>query len=206
MRLSIIHPTITGREESLERMLEAYRQRTDGFDVEYITVKDFPNWPAGVNAGSKLASGDVWFYGADDVEPLEGWADAMMRTISAGEVPAGYYWDHPQGAVEPCGYTPSGAPVNAVDGPPGSVPVFSRGPALTRALAERVGPWPEIDYYADNWVSDKVRTLGVEVRMTAGMHFVHHWHPVGRLDHGNWVARNKPLYNAERAKLGLGPI
>ena len=98
-------------------------------------------------------------------------------------------------------------PVNEIaDGPPGSLTAFTRVPSLTRAMAEAVGPWPLMDYYADNWVSDKGRVLGHETRIMEGYAFVHHWHQVGRLDAGDWVGRSLPTYNAERRKLGLHPV
>lgn len=196
MKISVIMPTIDGREESRETMLRAYQERTP-FDLELIVKHNYPNWPAGCNAGQLDATGDILHFGSDDLEPLEGWAEAALATIERGEIPAPQLWD----------FTPHGTPVNqGADGPPGTLTAFTRVPTLTREMAERIGPWPEIPYYADNWVSDKGRLCGYQTRVTAGYGFVHHWHQVGRLDAGDWVGRNLPLYNAERAKLGLGPV
>ena len=185
-------PTIAGREESCALMKRCYLERTPGFLLQILTPLGFPNWPAGMNAGIRDATGDYIASAADDLEPLEGWADAMVSCLERNEIPAPQLWDHVH----------EGAPVNAVDGPPGALTEFSRVPALTRAMAERIGPWPEIDYFADNWVSDAARTFGVETRVTAGFSFVHHWHPVGRLDAGDWVSRSLPAYQAARAALG----
>jgi hypothetical protein len=197
MRISVIIPTITGREASFATMTTAYRDRASGHDVEIVSVLDRPSWPAGCNAGQLLATGDVLHFGADDLEPVLGWADAMLACLARDEIPAAQVWDH---VLEgPCAN-------EAQDGPAGSLTAFSRVPAFTREMAERIGPWPEMPYYADNWVSDKARLLGYETRVTAGYAFIHHWHPVGRLDAGDWVGRYKPLYNAERALLGLAPV
>jgi len=198
MRISVIIPTIDGREESFARMVQAYRERTPGHEIEIIAPRNYPNWPAGCNVGQEQATGEVFAFGSDDLEPLDGWADAMLRAFAAGEIPAPQVWDFVKS---------DRPPVNqAADGPPGSVPLFTRVVALTRQMAERIGPWPEIDYYADNWVSDKGRSLGYETRVTEGYAFVHHWHQHGRLDGGNWQARSVPRYNEERAKLGLPPV
>jgi hypothetical protein len=195
--ISVIVPTIAGREQSLERVMQAYRDRTPGFRLQVINPKDYPNWPAACNVGQQTARGSYFAFGSDDLEPLDGWADAMVRCLDASELPAPQLWD----------FRPGGTPVNEfADGGPGSIPAFTRVVALTRAMAQAIGPWPEIAYYADNWVSDKARILGWETRVTAGYGFVHHWHQHGRLDGGDWVGRNKPLYNAERVKLGLPPI
>jgi len=193
--ISIILPTIDGREESCEFVQRCFLERSADHHVELIVRKNFPNWPAGVNAGMADATGDYLFFAADDLEPLDGWADAMIGCLDAGEIPAPQVWDH----------RVQGRPVNEPeDGPPGSIPVFSRAPALTRDMAGRIGAWPEIDYYGDNWVCDKARLLGIQIRVTEGFAFVHHWHPVGRLDAGDWVGRNLPAYQAEVAKLHQG--
>ena len=198
MRLSVIMPTISGREESCAWMVAAYRERTPGVELEIVNPKDYPSWPAGCNAGQLLATGDVLHFAADDLEPLPGWSEPMLRCVAAGEIPAPQLWDFARG---------DGPPVNqAADGMPGNCTAFSRVPSLTRAMAEAVGPWPLMDYYADNWVSDAARKLGHETRVMDGYAFVHHWHPVGRLDAGDWVSRSVGLYNAERAKLGLPPV
>jgi hypothetical protein len=199
-RITIVTPTINGREEMLTDILEAYRTRSAGFDLTFITVKNYPNWPAGCNAGQLLVRDpyDYIFFGADDVEPCDGWATAMAAVLERGVVPAARFWDHVK---------TDGPPVNeGADGPPGAEPTFARGFGLTPTMAEAVGPWPEIPYFADNWVSDKLRLCGYRIEVTAGFDFVHHWHQVGRLDAGDWWGRYVPLYNAERAKLGLGPI
>lgn len=194
-RISVLMPTITGREEMRQRMVDAYHERTPGFRLEIISPLNFPNWPSGCNEARKTATGDYFVYTADDLEPLAGWADAMVASLDRGEVPAPQVWNWRQ----------EGPPVDqAQDGPPGAITAFSRIPALTRAMAEAIGPWPEdLDYYADNWCSDAARLRGWESRVVAGFDWIHHWNQVGRLDGGDWVGRNLPKYQAARARLGL---
>lgn len=189
--LSIILPTITGREEMRAWIIDCFNARTP-IEIQWIVRVDYPNWPSGVNAGMPEAEGDYLFFAADDLEPLDGWCAAMIACLDGGAIPAPQVWD----------YVQQGAPVNeGADGPPGTVTAFSRAPAFTREVAKAIGPWPEIDYYADNWVSDKARTLGIPTVVTAGYSFIHHWNQVGRLDHGDWQGRSEPLYHAELAKL-----
>lgn len=197
MKISVILPTITGREESFKAMEAAYRARTPGHSLQIVSPLNEPNWAAACNVAMRKATGDVFAFGSDDLEPLDGWAEAMLRTLGAGEIPAPQVWDWKQ----------EGRPVNeGQDGPPGSITAFTRVVALTREMAEAIGPWPEWDYYVDNWVSDKGRTLGYETRVTEGYSFIHHWHQHGRLDGGDWVGRSLPLYIAERDKMGLPPL
>jgi hypothetical protein len=197
-RISVIVPTITGREEMFADVIAAYRTRTKGYTLQFVNPKDYPNWPAACNVGMKTATGDVFAFGSDDLFPIAGWADAMMGAFAADELPAAQVWNWT--------YDPDQPPANLdADGPPGTITTFSRVVALRRDMAEAIGPWPEIDYYADNWVSDAARVHGWQTRVTAGYAFVHMWHPHGRLDGGDWVNRSLHAYNAERAKLGLGP-
>lgn len=198
MRLSIIMPTISGREESCAAMVAAYRERTPGVDLEIVTPKDYPSWPAGCNAGQVIATGDILHFAADDLEPLPGWWEPALACVEAGFVPAPQLWDFAKSDTPPVN--------ERADGPPGSLTAFSRVPTLTREMAEAIGPWPLMDYYADNWVSDAARVKGWETRVTAGYAFVHHWHQHGRLDQPGWQARSVPAYNAARAALGLGPV
>jgi len=193
--ISVIIPTITGREDSFAAVCAAYLERTP--DVQIVSVKDYPSWPAGCNAARRDAKGDVLHFGADDLEPVTGWAEAALGCLERGEIPAAQVWDYLQSG--PCAN-------EAQDGPAGSITEFSRVPTLTREMAERIGTWPEFHYFSDNWIADKARSLGYVIRVTAGYSFIHHWHQVGRLDTGDWVGQYKPLYNLEREKLGLAPV
>lgn len=194
-RISVVMPTITGREEMWAWITPLYQRRAPDFEIELCSPKDYPNWPSGINAAQP--TGDYLVYTADDLEPLDGWADAMVACLDRGEVPAPQVWNWKQ----------EGRPVDErVDGPPGAVPAFSRIPALTREMAEAIGPWPsDLDYYADNWVTDAARLRGWECRVTEGFAFIHHWNQHGRLDAGDWQGRNLPRYNVHRAALGLPP-
>lgn len=196
MRITVIVPTIKGREDVLARVVAAYRATTPDL-AEVLVPRDFPCWSAAVNSVRHLATGDAIHYGNDDLEPLPGWAEAMLGALREGHVPAPQLWN----------WAPGGRPVNeAADGPPGALTAFSRVPSLLHTWADAIGEWPVIDYYVDNWVSDAAALLGHPSRVTAGYGFVNHWSQVGRLDHGDWVGRSLPRYNEERAKLGLPPV
>lgn len=179
MRLGIVVPTITGREESLERTLDAYRDTLNGVDWELITPLDRPNWPTACNEGTRemleFRNVDLIHYGADDLVPLEGWYWPCLPVLANGELPAPRVWDF---EVKDRRRAPS----QEIDGDDGKLTRFSRVPILTAEMAERIGPWPEWGYYADVWVSVKARHEGQwPTRVTAGYDFVHYWHQTGRL-------------------------
>lgn len=172
IELSVIIPTITGREESLHRTLRAYADNTRT-PYELIVVENQPNWPAACNAGAKFATGDVLHFGADDLCPCNSWYNAGVRAVlSDNELPAPpIVWNYEKGGN-----------VGSDDGPPGALTRFTRVPILTRAQYDAIGPWPEIIYFADVWISDRARYLGMQTRAVAGYEFVHYWHQTGRLD------------------------
>ena len=187
--LSVIVPTITGREDSLERTLSAY-EATGPVDMELVIIQDLANWPSGCNEGARRAKGDVLHFSADDIEPLPGWhVDALAWIAEHDELPAPRVFNH----------SVDGEWDNAVDGPDGGVPHFTRVPLMTRSQYDRIGPWPEIDYCSDVWLSEKARTLGIETRMIWSYAFVHHWNQVGRLDTPERLAASERALRELRA-------
>jgi hypothetical protein len=174
--LTVVVPTISGREETLARCLASYRETLDGIDHEIIVVTDEPTWPAACNEGYRQSKGDVIHWTADDLEALPGWHKKVLKHLEAkDELPAPRVYNF----LPP----PEGEWANSEDGANGAIPEFTRIPIMRRDQAERIGLWPEhLIYYADLWVSDKGRNLGIQTRMVHGYDFIHHWSGVGRVD------------------------
>jgi GT2 family glycosyltransferase len=170
--LSVVVPTISGREESLARTISSYEKTLEGVPHEIIVVKDESSWPLACNVGYGRSSGDVIHWTADDLEALPGWYEDVPALLERDELPAPAVFD----------YRPDGKFANAEDGPDGAVTWFTRVPVCRRDQAERIGLWPEITYYADVWFSEKARSIGIETRMLYSYAFVHHWSPIGRVD------------------------
>lgn len=171
--LSVIIPTMEGREVSLARSIASYEDTLEGLDHEIIIIQDAPTWPSACNMGYEKALGDMLHFTADDLEALPGWwEDALPWLYDHDELPA------------PRVLNPDGSWDNAIDGPDGAVPEFTRIPLMTHDQYERIGPWPEYNYVADVWLSLKARTLGIETRMFHSYAFIHHWKevPMGRRD------------------------
>jgi hypothetical protein len=189
--LSIVIPTISGREPSLKRCRDSYLADMPP-DTEFIVVQNSANWPAACNKGFRLATGDRLHFTADDLEALPGWwHEALPWLDEHDELPA----------PKVLNFSADGEWDNAVDGPDGGIPHFTRIPLMTRSQYERIGPWPEIDYGADVWLSEKGRTLGIETRMFHSYAFVHHWHQVGRIDSPERLARSASQLDELRAAL-----
>lgn len=189
-KLSVIVPTITGREASLARCLASYEDTMVGLDREIIVVKDQPTWPAACNRGYEQCNGDVIHWTADDLEALPGWHEPALQHLNEhDELPAPRVYNF----LAP----PEGEWDNTEDGAHGAIPEFTRIPIMRRDQAERIGLWPEdLIYYADLWVTDKGRSLGIETRMVHGYDFIHHWSGVGRVD-------NRANFDASGIRLKL---
>lgn len=173
--LTVVLPTISGREESLARTIKSYEDTLEGQDFDIIVIQDWPTWPSACNEGYKRSDSEIIHFTADDLEALPGWyRPALLHLAEHNELPAPRVYD-----FEP---PPEGRWMNEEDGEDGAVPLFTRIPIMTRDQYEQIGPWPHIVYYADYWVSEKARTLGIETRMVHGYDFVHHWCQIGRVD------------------------
>lgn len=175
--ISVVVPTITGREESLARGIESYERTLQGIESEIIVVQNAPTWPSACNYGYEQAKYDIILFSADDLEALPGWFDDIPTFLAErDELPAPRVYDwHPP---------PEGKFANEEDGPDGALTHFTRIPIMRRDQWERIGKWPEMVYYADLWLSEYARVLDppIRTRMLYGYDFVHHWSQVGRVD------------------------
>lgn len=170
--LSVVIPTISGREESLARCVESYERTLEGVSHEIIVVKDESTWPRACNVGYTKSTGDIIHWTADDLEALPGWYNDIPAFLENDELAAPAVYD----------YREDGKFSNAEDGPDGATTWFTRIPICRRDQAERIGLWPEIIYYADIWFSEKARAIGIETRLLYSYRFVHHWCGIGRVD------------------------
>jgi len=172
--ISVIIPTLSGREESLARAVAAYKKTLGRRKHEIIVIKDKPTWPTACNEGYAESQGDILHFSADDLEPLPGWhREALAWLAKHDELPAPKVLNH----------SADGVFDNAADGFDGETTWFTRIPIMRRDQYERIGPWPEYNYVADIWLSEKARmVLGIQTRMIYSYAFIHHWHMKGRKD------------------------
>lgn len=186
MVISVIIPTIQGREDLLVKCLASYEKTLASYTAlggnhELIVVGDKPTCGAAWNEGAARAKGDYLHFTADDIEALPGWWQGALSVangvnqFATGDLPAPLVFN-PDGSVQSCGGS-----WEQVE-PDGAVTEFTRVPFLTRNQWERVGPVPPVHYYSDNYVSAKARRLGIETRVCHRYQLVHHMSPVGRLD------------------------
>jgi len=189
--LSVIIPTLTGREASLRRCCDAYLA-TGPWDMELIIVHDKASWPEACNVGRRKARGDRLHFTADDLEPLPGWwREALPWLDEHDELPAPRVLNH----------SADGPWDNEGDGPDGALTHFTRVPLMRSDQWERIGRWPEHNYVADVWLSEKGRTLGIQTRVFHSYAFVHHWEQAGRVDSPEHMAEAARVLSSLRAEL-----
>lgn len=196
--ISVVVPTISGREESYERCVYSFEKTLDDTDFEIIPVLNKNNWPLACNHGYELSTGDIVVFTADDLEAVSNWwQDAVALLEVADELPAGYVWNH----------SLFGDPDNIADGSAGQLTWFTRLPMMRRDQWQRIGQWPNLDFYADVWLSERARSIGIETRLVGSYRFVHHWHDVGRISNDSArVDRAYRLLERMRKKDGLQGI
>jgi len=188
--ISVVVPTIPGREDLFELVIRAYFDRT-GYDLELIPQYGHPTVGCAWQAGADQASGEYIHLGNDDCEPHPGWAEPAVEAVEAGFIPS------PQ-VYAPDG-TPQGLPawgVVDVDWTPVSCAMI---PFLSRKQWLAIRPLLTSHYYTDNWITTRARNAGWRCRLRTGYAFTHHWAQPGRgagMTEPDRMAYDERLYHA----------
>lgn len=173
--ISIVCPTIEGREEWLERCRLAYCETTP--DAEFLIVHNAPTCNQGWNIGIPQARGEYIHLTADDIEPHRDWWVFAVEWVERGYLPAPRIVN-PDGTLQSCG-----------DGDweqeTGSHTELTRVPFFSRQQMESAGIFPiqpPGQYMGDAWVSHRGRVAGIPTVVVREMQFTHSFASVGRLD------------------------
>lgn len=165
--LSIVIPTVPGREDHYQRCLAAYRDCTSTRN-EIITEYDHPTVGTAWQAGADKAVGDYLHLTCDDLEPLDGWDIAAIRCAERGFLPAPRVADARTGSLQ-------SRPHHGSEFPDGTDTGISVIPFLTRKQWQAVQPLFTAHYYTDDFISDRARQAGWPSVMCNGYSFRHHW-------------------------------
>jgi len=168
--LSIVMPTIAGRESELARSVAAYERRTP-VPIEWIIERGHATCGAAWNAGAAKATGEILHMGADDIEPESRfWLWAAMGVLNAGRIPLGYVREDEAG-------------------------MFGRD--FARVVICRREWWcdvPELHYWSDNAFDDLMRAAGHTPVIAEGFDFYHRKSMVGRDDSPKRMAAEREAY------------
>lgn len=86
LKLSVVIPTVNGREEYLARCVDGYRDRTE-IEVEPIIIKNEISGGKAWQLGAEQAKGDYLHLSNDDIVPGEGWFGSCEQAARTGESP-----------------------------------------------------------------------------------------------------------------------
>lgn len=163
--IGVVIPTIRGREASLERTIEAYERTCSSVNI--MVVHDEPSCGSAWQIGAEEVAGDWLHLTADDIEPLEGWAEAAIEVYGRGDLPAGPVW-RPAGDLESCrGWE--------LWGEDGEVADLARVPFCSMDdWRRRISPMIPTQYYSDDWFTFRASSLGRRPTIDHRYQFVHH--------------------------------
>lgn len=87
-KVSVIVPTISGREHWLRKCLKGYKRNTRGAELELIVIHNEPSCGHAWAKGAEKATGDFIHFTADDIIPRPGWFRAAHAVTERGALPA----------------------------------------------------------------------------------------------------------------------
>lgn len=215
--VTVVIPTVPGREESLERAKAAYRATVPAEALTLDVRTGHSTCGAAWDVAAMEALTDLVHLSADDLEPLPGWFEVAVAALGEGVMPAPYVRNGHSAALESCGrwgeMTPesSSVPMSVIPIFPvaawrGGAPLAPSPEHLTFDPRRRVATWTSLDlhYFSDNAVSSCARAAGWEIRPRHGYAFLHWWEDAGRKPmHGAQWFGAQAAWSHLHASLGL---
>lgn len=157
--VSILIPTVRGREDLLRLCVDAYLRNTDHggqVDLEFIILRDRPTCGQGWQQAAERATGNFLHFSNDDIVPQPGWLAPLLEVAEHGHVAAPWIqhgsWGGFYGAAPELGQEMDWEPVN-----------HSAMPFMSRHAFVRIGPIIATHYGVDNWIAERVRADGRQV-------------------------------------------
>lgn len=173
--ISVVIPTITGREHWFERCQRSYvRTIWTSEPFEFIVIRDRPSCGIAWNEGIAQAKGDYIHLSADDIEPVGEWWKPAIESVQRGELPAARVLN-PDGTLQSCG-------TDDKEHETGEEATVARIPFATAEQFAKIGPMMNEQYMGDYWFSHRGRQVGLRTVVQRDYAFIHHFAPEGRKD------------------------
>jgi glycosyltransferase involved in cell wall biosynthesis len=170
--ITVVVPTIQGREASLARCIDSYKQHTD--DYEILVVHDAPNCGVAWQYAAEHSTGDYIAFSADDIEAHDGWWQDAVTMIDQGALPAPVIY-HPDGSIQSCGGSWETLEPNH------AFTDFTRAPFVSRRQwDDAIKPMIPIHYYTDNYISYRGKLHNIPTVVCHGYKLTHHLEAQGR--------------------------
>lgn len=173
-------PTIDGREHFLDKAVASYKRTVP--NLEIILVRNAPNCGVVWQYGAETGKGDYILMGADDVEMHDGSPQAAIQMIDQGALPAPLIY-HTDGRVQACGGSWEQME------PDHAYTEFTRGPVVSRAQWNVIGPMIPTHYYTDNWITYRGLLHDIPTVVCHAFAYTHHMADEGRGAGMTWNER-----------------
>lgn len=158
MKVSIVIPTIKGREDLFDTTLAAYKKtKPKTVEFEFIKPTGYSTIGEAWQVGALKASGQFTHLTADDISPQDGWLDAAINATNRNEWPCPRILNA-DGSLHSCGTLGGGMLL----GECGDIECASSPfPFYRTERFVQLGPIPPIHYYADDYLGWKARRAGL---------------------------------------------
>lgn len=177
--LTIILPTVTGREGSLGRCLTSIAQHCH-MDYEVRVVRDRPTcgaaWQAGIDQGKR--DGLLWLC-ADDIRVLPGFFEPMVEAVERGYCPTAVVLN-PDQSIQSCGINEEDrlhAPATPTDWEPVR---WCTTPFCSWGQWEQIGPMVPWHFSTDRYFSYRAARAGYQTVVRSAARLIHYFDPVRR--------------------------
>lgn len=199
MDVSIIVPTIKGRDDAFRTVCEEWERQAAAHrhPVELVKPRGFATVGEAWNAGAAASRGDVLVFAIDDALPHAGCLDAAVAAVARGVIPSPRLL-FPDGTLEACGTMGMGALLPEC---PTGTPCRAAGLlAVSRPVWTRVGPFLPIHYYSDDeWCWRALLVAGRRCEVVREFAFTHGHHPVRRSEMQERAAADRAVFLAAAA-------
>lgn len=195
MKVTVVIPTVKGREGYMERCLRGYRERSGGVELEFAIIPNAPSCGLAWQAGAEKATGDLLHFTADDIVPGEDWLPPMVEAVERGNVPVAGVIACRAEMLDGHDYPLPGKPylesdLHYFEGEARSVPDWtpadgpSEYPSIPFCSMEqwsRIGPMIAAHYGTDKWFGDRAKRAGFQPVVRHGSVFYHYAALPGRV-------------------------
>ena len=161
--ISIVIPTIDGREDYFARCIESYEKNTQ-YEYEFIILRNRKCCGVGWNEGASLAKGKYIHLTCDDQEAVAGWDTTAVETVENGFMPSCIV-HYPEQNYTHYRY-PGKADWEQV--PMSTIPFFSA------EMWKKIGPTIPMQYYIDDFIGWMGEIHGIPTVMRHGYQFNHY--------------------------------
>lgn len=174
MTVTVVIPTIPGREVSCEQTVTEYKRQ----EVDVLVVSGAQTCGEGWTAGLAKAEGDYVLLGIDDAVPHPGAVLAGVQAAERGIYPSPRMLKA-DGALESCGSLGNGG-CHLGECETGTPAYMSSLPLASREMWERIGAPIPIHYYVDDYLGYRARVAGLSCEVVREYAFTHFEEQHGR--------------------------